>query len=124
MNTQPKPVPVDTDHEHCQILALALINRAVMDLNSPDSVIRQDAESFLESDSPMLHYYMSMIADKANVGYLIDVLREHSQPGSQEIEAIQQRIRFGNRLSQLMNMGATANDPGAKDPQHSNDYDF
>ncbi|MBE0506593.1 MAG: hypothetical protein IBX50_07710 [Marinospirillum sp.] len=116
MNLKPQSDRPDIDYEHCQTLALALINRAVMDLNSPDSKIRQDAEMFLEPGSAMLHYYVSMIANESSAEYLIDMLREHSQPGSTDAEIVKQRTQFGNRLAQLINAGPAVFDPNAGNP--------
>lgn len=99
----------NTDYKHCEILSLAIITRGVLDLNNPNKKISKDAEDFLCESNPMLKYYVSTIAKNADEDYLVEQIVQFAMVGDNSQHAMQQRIDFGRRMSQIMEVGAGNN---------------
>lgn len=108
MSHRPPYETSDTDHEHCQTLALAIIVRGVLDLNSSNDTIRIDAESFLSLDSPMFLYYVSAVANESNDIQLANTIIDFAKVGDTSLDAAQERTLFGNKISQMMAVDASS----------------
>lgn len=109
MSHRPPYETSKTDHEHCETLALAIIVRGVLDLNSSNDTIRIDAENFLSLDNPMFLYYVSAVANESNDIQLANTIIDFAKVGDTSLDAMQQRTVFGNKISQAMNAGSTIN---------------